>query len=1149
MTTLLPAVPIAPRYTRSVQLPHDAAPARLADALAGYQLTPLGLHTLTRIVAGVQPASTTRAFSIIGSYGAGKSAFVLFLSQWLALPDSAARTSMLSQHAATNVLGVPDLPAPRLCPVLVGGDHRSLRHALRDALHTTLAQHPDTAAVRSALAAATPQDESPQRIADLFQQAAQVLAAHTAWDGLAVVIDELGQYLDYAAQQQHEADLFVLQTLAEMAARSGDAPCLIVTVLHQAFDRYARTANATQRTEWAKVQGRFTDLPFQEPLSDVVRMIAAALVPASAADPYAVQRQAWVSQHAPLTTALGLVPRDMQSTEWQTILAQTYPLHPLVLLALPRVFRHLAQNERSLFAFLASHEPYSLPDLVAQAADAAQLPIYRLAHLFAYIEATLGAALFTHARGRRWAELAEARLRVMGDEPTVLDTLTTIGMLNALGQSHDLRASAGHISYALCDTTASEPARAALETLSHRQQIIYRRFSDSYVLWEGSDLDLDTLVGTARQSLPSHQPLSSLLHRATQLAPLIAHRHSYRTGSVRHFVVQFVTTDQLPQLPAPPPHAAGQVLYLVPDPADGQQRQAWLTDPARQREPQQIVVVPQQLHTLHTLLLDVAALQQVLDEQPALAQDAAARRELGSQLAEAQHLLDATLARAYHPAQSTWWWCGEVQPVATMRQRDDLLSRVCDHVFAASPHIWNELIMRQQLPSASAKARRMLIAAMLEQGHLPELGLTGYPPERSIYASVLLQSGIHREHANGVWGFGPPPPHDPARLAPVWAAIQTFLGQAIGTVQPLSALYTTLQCPPYGIKAGLVPILFVAAYLEQAGEIALYERDAYVTVPDLAFFERMLRQPEQIGVRVSRVAGVRHAVYERLAQVLAPHALARSVQPALLDAVTPLLKFAHQLPPYTRTTQTLSAQAQAVRHALLTARAPDELLFGTLPQACGIATFADHATDPDLVEQFFVQLKTSLMEVQDAYPRLREQVLNQIRQAFQSPASDPTLLRTDLLTRYRQLANQTSDTQLRAFGVRLEHAEAYPAWVESVAALIGRKPLEAWHDHEVQAHLHLLADLGRRFRMVEQLAIVAGDAAPAAVVRVGIFDETGEQSRVLRTTPPTPRMQQAKQDLQIQLERYGDLTADQHMGILTEILRSLLAQQRSADDG
>lgn len=731
MSDLLPpAIPIAPRYTRSVQLTHDAAPARLAHALAGYHLTPLVLHTLTRIVAGLQPTSTTRAFSIIGPYGAGKSAFALFLSQWLALPNPAARTRLLIQHTATDPQLLPDLPAPCLLPVLVGGDNRSLRHALLDALHATLTQHPDTASVSNALAEAmsiSTASPSPQRIAELFQQTAQLLASHTAWDGLAVVIDELGQYLDYAARQQHEADLFVLQTLAEMAARSGTAPCLIITVLHQAFDRYARTASDTQRTEWAKMQGRFTDLPFQEPLSDVVRMIAAALAPDPAADPYAIQRQAWAHHHAPITAQLALVPRDMTPPEWHATLAHTYPLHPLVLLSLPRMVRHLAQNERSLFAFLASHEPYSLPDLVAQAADVEQLPIYRLSHLFAYIEAVLGAGLFTHARGRRWAELAEARLRLGGH--AAVDLVTVIGTLNALGTTDTLRASAPLLAYALHDTPDPALIHADLELLSHRQHIIYRRFSDSYVLWEGSDLDLDALISTARQHLHAHQTLLSLLHSSTQLAPLIAHRHSYHTGSVRQFVVQFVAAEQLPQLPVPPPHSDGHVLYLVPDhDADQQQLQAWLTDPARQHEPQRIVIVPHQMHTLHTLLLDVASLQHVLAKQPELAHDAAARRELGSQLVEAQQLLDATLAQAYHPAHSTWWWCSEAQPVKTMRQRDDLLSRVCDHVFAASPRIWNELIMRPQLPTASAKARRMLIAAMLEQGHLPELGLTGYPP-------------------------------------------------------------------------------------------------------------------------------------------------------------------------------------------------------------------------------------------------------------------------------------------------------------------------------------------------------------------------------------------------------------------------------------
>ncbi len=1149
MTDLLAPLSIAPRYTRSVHLARDAQDA--PGALVGYQATPLVLQTLARVLAGVQPAATTRAFSLIGPYGSGKSAFALFLSHLLSL-DVADRSAHLMQHTRTDPVLLPSLDAPRLLPILISGNNSALRPAILTAVQQAIVDRvPGLAVSRNLEPLLHEPDVSPAAIADLVQELARQLACHTPYQGLVLVIDELGQHLDYAARQHTEADLFVLQTLAEMATRSGDTPCLILTILHQAFDRYARTAGEGQRTEWAKVQGRFTDLPFQEPAHDILRMVGGAMSPdVDLAPPLARKRQDWATQHAPLTHRLELVPVGIDAKEWHTLLFQTYPLHPLVLLALPRVFRHLAQNERSLFAFLSSHEPWSLHDVLEQhAATDGDLPIYRLPQLYSYIEATLGAGLFTRARGRRWAELAEAQLRVMGYAPTVLDMLTTIGTLNALGQSHDLRASAAHLSYALFDTLESQTARDAIDTLVHRQHIIYRRYSDSYVLWEGSDIDIDGLVSSARQHLATRRSLLDLLHEHAPLEPLVARRHSYRTGSVRQFAVRFVEADRLPPDAELPPYSDGELLYVVPaDDELSQRAMAWVADPARHAEHQRIVVLPTQMQRLHDLLLDVAALHTVLSEHRELDQDSVARREIGSQLVEAQQLLDEALTRAYHPEQSSWWWRGTRQPVRTIRQRDELLSSVADTVYAGSPHVWNELIMRHHLPSASAKARRSLMEAMLEQGHCEALGITGYPPERAIYASVLAQSGIHRQEPDGVWRFGAPAAGDPTNLHPTWQAIQVFFQQAAGTIRPLSELYDTLLRPPLGVKEGLIPILFLAAYLEQSGELALYERGNYVTVPDMAFFERLVRQPAHIGIRLSRVQGVRSAVYERLARVLAPAALSRPVQPALLDAVNPLLKLVHSLPEYTRTTGTLSDTALAVREALFTARAPDELLFETLPRACRIDDFHAGASDDGVVEAFFGKLKLSLMELQDAYPRLIKLFSERIQRAFGVGSSEHDAMREELLDRYYRLADTTSDGQVRAFGVRLEHAPGSPAWLESVAALIGRKPMSTWRDHEVQENLRVIADLGRRFRVIEQLAVVTGDTAPADVVRVGIFDDTGERSRVLRTTQQTPRMQQAKQELQAQIDQYADLTSEQQMIILTDILRSLLAQQRSDED-
>ena len=90
-----------------------------------------------------------------------------------------------------------------------------------------------------------------------------------------MVIDELGKFLEYAAHRiRAYGDLFVLQSLAEFAARSEQTPLLMLTILHQAFEQYAQRLAASQREEWAKVQGRFEDVSFVESTEQVIRLIA-----------------------------------------------------------------------------------------------------------------------------------------------------------------------------------------------------------------------------------------------------------------------------------------------------------------------------------------------------------------------------------------------------------------------------------------------------------------------------------------------------------------------------------------------------------------------------------------------------------------------------------------------------------------------------------------------------------------------------------------------------------------------------------------------------------------------------------------------------------------------------------------------------------
>lgn len=1160
------------RFMRSIHLVRDYSLQGIG--VRDYQVTPLVLQTLERIVAGLHPESSSRAFSIIGPYGSGKSAFGVFLAYFLQR-NSSGRERLITEHSTGGISDPSLFNAPSLLPVLVSGNNASLRTAILEALarlSATLSPLRDRRLKlpRLLVDAARDPDIDPQRVAHLFQETSLLVKQRTAFRGLVLIIDELGQFLDYAARQRHTGDLFVLQTLAETVARSSTTIDLVVTILHQAFDRYAGSVSATRRDEWAKVQGRYIELPFQEPPAQLIRMAGRALCPSSS-DPFAHIRRRWAETIAHESRCLGLCPTDMEEHEWCDLVAQAYPLHPTVLLALPLLMRQLAQNERSLFAFLMSNEPWSVPDFLTSFAAGQQgtIPVYRLPHVYAYVATNLGAGLFTRARGQRWAEIAEARTLLSDRDQVLTDVLTTIGVLNALGQHRSLRASRSIISFALTDQTGHERIERALAELEARKHVTYRHHRDSFVLWEGSDLDIDGMMQEARREVEDRYTQVQLLQRYAPTTPFVARRHSYRTGAVRSFRVRFVDVSAcltgrqvLHEVPVSANdvlnEADGEVVYVVPIDDDELVRaEAWALHPDRMIEPWRIVVVPLRMYAIRELLRDVAALEQVLHNRPELEHDRVARREVSARLVEAQQALNAVIGDVFGWKNSRWFWRGQEIDITSARLVDEVLSQACDTTYALTPHFWNELIIRRQLSSSAAKARRNLIEAMVLHEHEELLGLTGFPPERAIYESILRQSGLHRCRRPGRWGFGSPFDDDPLRVRPTWDAIQQFFASTEDGARPLTELYARLEAPPYGIKSGVLPILVIAAYLERAGELAIYEHGNYVLQPDIALFERMLRRPGDFSVRCSRVIGAREQALRYLTSSLAPDMPEKSGQPELLDVVKPLFRQITRLPAYARTTRRLSDRAIAVRQAFLEARAPDELLFDLLPRACGLAPLlADDSLQDHTIEVFFTTLRNALRELQEAYPRLIEEVGEQIRQAFGSTTSG-SMLREELLRRYTALAHLTGDSTVRALGVRLEHAGPGNAWIESVAALIGRKPLDAWNDSDVKEFRSWITEVGRRFQLAEEMAFVQEAPTREAptcltgrqVMRIGIADRHSEYRRIIRLTNPLPEMEHLRVELRTLLQQYPMLSDEQRAAVLAEVLQEWLQSDLSAQAG
>ena len=81
-------------------------------------------------------------------------------------------------------------------------------------------------------------------------------------NGILIVIDELGKFLEYEARHHKVNDIFLLQGLAEHAMQANPTKLSLIVMLHQSFEYYAKGLGQSLKNEWGKVQGRFENIPF-----------------------------------------------------------------------------------------------------------------------------------------------------------------------------------------------------------------------------------------------------------------------------------------------------------------------------------------------------------------------------------------------------------------------------------------------------------------------------------------------------------------------------------------------------------------------------------------------------------------------------------------------------------------------------------------------------------------------------------------------------------------------------------------------------------------------------------------------------------------------------------------------------------------------
>ena len=874
--------------------------------------------------------------------------------------------------------------------------------------------------------------------------------------GLILFVDEMGKLLEAAADG--DGDVYFYQLLAELASRS-DGRFIIIGILHQTFQEYAATASKKIRDEWGKIHGRFVDISFNLTNSEQLELIANAISsktkPEIAADLASQTFELLTrSKRAPTSTML-----DQMTSCW--------PLNPICALALgPISRRSYGQNQRSIFSFLTSGEPLGLRDFVNRTLISDDA-IYSIANLWDYLELNWGSAISVSGDSHHFANVRDAlsRLETMEDaRPEHQLILKAISVLQLTEQLTGISATHEVLQIAL-NATAHKITRDA-NFLIRNSLIIFKKYKKTFALFEGSDFDIEAELSETLKTTSSF----SLAAAIQPFLPteIVAKRHYFETGTLRWIELCICRPDEAGDIVNSfRPNASSFGLLVIVDTDDEAKFDALKSHfegPGYKHiQFGRSIIGPE----LNDYLSEYLALESISQNSQALLKDKVARRETRDRLDASKGIIENFVSTITSQA----IWAGEHSSEITLSQ---LASKLADKVFNKTPILKNELINRSR-PSGSANAAiKQLNYALLKSGRLENLGFIKYPAERGIYESLIKKNQLHQKQGNE-WAITKPN-SDPdnaelSRLRTLWNVTLDYLKENKNRNVTLKEIHESLwAAAPFGIKAGLFPLLDMLFYLTEKDKIAFYREDIFISKINEIDVDFIHKTPDLIQLRWLDMDAETKNFLSKLSELTAEISgeNIKSIEP--LEVARGLVALYDEVEPWATRTTRISDNAKKVRTLFKRASDPAQFTLNDLPTIGGVKDISDDTS----VEKLIHKIKDGLVELRSIYnttiARFRDLVL---RELGVSVLSDNNIL--DLKNRAASIKGLSGNNNMEAFILHVSQLSHELSDFERLGWVILNKPTRNWIDPDIDRLFVEATKLCREFNSLETMASIKGN--------------------------------------------------------------------------
>jgi hypothetical protein len=634
-----------------------------------------------------------------------------------------------------------------------------------------------------------------------------------------------------------------------------------------------------------------------------------------------------------------------------------------------------------------------------------------------------------------------------------------------------------------------------VDQLVDKNILQFLRHKGKVVFVEGTDVNLLNELRIARKKLSNDIDLTAEVVRRVHIAPRLSRGHFIEKGTPRffHFTFHHASLPYDDSL-----HLGNGVCHVYFDKTE-------LTWGLDRGFPEVCAIINERdrlVHLAHEILLHEVVLDKYSDD---LVVKQLVAHEKNHVEVELQSLMLELLC-----SPTTEWWSekGQKHQLNGTKQLNEFLRLSFERAFNDSPRIFNELINQQKLAVPINTARKNILGKLCERANEPSLGLPEkqFPAEKSIFLSTWVEEGLYDFETGNLT-----PPGADSSYAMAWSASLKFLNQAQQGKINLNELFESLRRAPFGIKNGLLSYWVPMFLMTYEDEFALYynPEDKYLPYLSSEIFESIIKKPGEFSIKKFNSSGVSQATLNQYKVIAKVDDRERDARGTYLSIFTNFILLQRSLNDYSKRTNTISLEAQALRDAIENAPDPETALFQDIPSALGFHSIANSEKTEE-VQEYFRRLQLAARELAGSYSELLNRLFDSIRKAVGSEDSDFNELKQHITGQFSAVDKSTIHSRLRAILERLISPLDDPeSWVKSVAdATLGRS-LESLRDDE-EPNLHR-----QIHESIEALFAHKGIAAMSAdslAVSVTLGDGTTHR-RFIEPKAPNEKLRQRLEGL------------------------------------